>query len=105
MLTKNDLFQIRKVIREEVQVETKKIVQEETPKIVQKIIQEETPKIVEKETKKIIQKELKPIKADIVKIRKDIGIIVSIFDRKYLELRQRVEKIEKHLNLPSSINY
>ncbi|MBU1126760.1 MAG: hypothetical protein ABIH88_03370 [Patescibacteria group bacterium] len=101
MLTKNDLSQIRKVVKEEVGQETKKIVQEETPKIVREIVQEETPKIV----KKIVQTELKPIKSDLLKIRKDINIIVSTFDREYLELRQRVGIIEKHLDLPAPSKY
>jgi len=44
--------------------------------------------------------ELKPIKSDISKIRKDIDVIISLFDREYVNLRQRVERIEEHLNLP-----
>lgn len=44
--------------------------------------------------------ELKPIKSDISKIRKDIDAIISLFDREYVNIRQRVERIEEHLNLP-----
>ena len=44
---------------------------------------------------------LKPIKSDISKIRKDIDVIVSLFDREYINLRQRIERIEEHLNLPN----
>lgn len=94
MLTSKDLGQIRKVVHEEIQAET--------PKIVRDIIQTETPKIVRVESENIIKRELKPIKADIVKIRKDMKTIVNFFDREYLDLRQRVDKIEEHLGLFSS---
>lgn len=43
----------------------------------------------------------KPIKSDISKIRKDIDVIISLFDREYINLRQRIERIEEHLNLPN----
>jgi len=73
MLTKTDFAQIKKIVHEEVQTETRKVVREE----------------------------LKPIKEDVAKIRKDIKTIVAFFDREYLELRHRVERIENHLNLPA----
>lgn len=47
-----------------------------------------------------INNAVKPIKQDTVQIRKDIKIIVSFFDREYLELRKRVERIEERLHLP-----
>ena len=92
MLTKTDLKQIQKIVKTEVQQETRKIVQEETKKIVQQ------------ETRKIVKEELVPIKKDITQIRKDIKAIVSFFDEEYLELRNRVERIENHLNLPPISN-
>jgi hypothetical protein len=49
---------------------------------------------------KLISKRLKPIKSDIAKIRKDIDVIVSLFDREYMDIRRRIERIEDHLNLP-----
>lgn len=58
--------------------------------------------IVRTETKEIIQKELKPIREDIIKIRKDIKTVVNFFDQEYLELRNRVEKIEQFLNLTTT---
>lgn len=51
---------------------------------------------------KRIQTELKPIKQDVAKIRKDMSTIVNFFDREYLELRKRVDRIEEHLNLSST---
>ena len=95
MLTKQDLSDIQKVV----QTETRKVILSETPKIVRDIVQSETPKIVRSEAHTILQQELKPIKEDIAKIRKDISVIVSFFDREYVELRRRVERIEHHLQL------
>lgn len=46
-----------------------------------------------------IKKEMVPIKKDIVKIRKDQKTIVNFFDKEYLDLRERVEVIERRLNI------
>ena len=72
MLTKTDLAQIKKVVKTEFKGSV---------------------------TKSDLRKELNPIRSDITKIRKDIDVIISLFDREYLEIRARVERIEQHLNL------
>ena len=56
-------------------------------------------KIVNTESKKVITQELKPIKEDITHIRKDIKTVLNYFDREYLQLRKRVERLENHLHL------
>jgi transcriptional regulatory protein LevR len=43
------------------------------------------------------------IKEDIEQIRKDQKLIIKFFDREYLNLRKRVERIESYLKL-SAIN-
>ena len=48
-----------------------------------------------------IKVELKPVKEDISQIRKDTKTLVNFFDKEYLELRKRVERIEHHLHLSS----
>ena len=58
-------------------------------------------KRIHTETKGIIKEELKSIKEDVSQTRKDIKTIINFFDREYLELRKRVERIESHLNLPT----
>ncbi|OHD25943.1 MAG: hypothetical protein A2Y38_05700 [Spirochaetes bacterium GWB1_59_5] len=86
-----------------VQKQARLIIQEEVPAIVDKqtrqIIQEEVPRIVETQARKIMKEELKPIKQDIAEIRGDIKAIISFFDREYIALRRRVERIEEHLQL------
>lgn len=47
------------------------------------------------------KKEVKPLKSDVSHIRKDIKTLINYFDREYLEIRARVERIEEHLNLES----
>lgn len=58
-------------------------------------------KIIQEETTTVIDKKLKPIKQDIAQIRNDQKTIISFFDKEYLDLRKRVEKIEEHLQLSS----
>lgn len=52
-------------------------------------------KIVKTEAQAIIRTELKPIKQDIKRIRQDQNSIIKFFDEEYLDLRQRVEKLEQ----------
>jgi hypothetical protein len=89
---------IQKVILKETPAIVRSIIQEETPAIVRNIIQEETPKIV----KDIIKKETAPIKKAIAKIQKDITILINYFDHQIIDLRTRIERIEKYLGLSSN---
>jgi len=108
MLTKTDLQKIGKIVKTEVQQETRKVVHEETRKIVQqetkKIVQQETRKIVQQETRKIVKEELVPIKKDIYKIKGNINDIIGFFDTEHLKLKKRVDRIEDHLSLPPVSN-
>lgn len=72
MLTKTDLVQIKKVVKSELKTSA---------------------------TKTDLKRELNPIRSDTAKMRKDIDVIISLFDRDYLEIRARVERIEQHLKL------
>lgn len=58
-------------------------------------------KRVDEVVTKRIREEHKPIRKDISKMRKDIDVMLSLFDREYVNLRSRVERIEEHLNIPS----
>jgi len=75
MLTKIDVKQIRQAIKEE---------------------------LYNHPTKQDLAKELKSMKNDIAEIRKDTKGIVSFFDRGYVELRKRIERIENHLGFSAS---
>ncbi len=52
-------------------------------------------------TKDDLQKELKPIKRDINKIRRDLEMVTGTLDEEQVKLNRRVERIETHLHLPS----
>lgn len=56
-------------------------------------------KRVDEVVTKRIREEHKPIRKDISKMRKDIDVMLSLFDREYVNLRSRVERIEEHLSL------
>ncbi|MBI4990595.1 hypothetical protein HZB96_00705 [Candidatus Gottesmanbacteria bacterium] len=62
---------------------------------------------IDKKLDKKLAERLSPIHADIktiktnkAKIRKDMSGITDFFDQEYIGLRKRVERIEDHLNLP-----
>ncbi len=46
-----------------------------------------------------IDKKLNSLDKDVTYIRKSINVDISGFDKEYLDLRKRVEQIEKHLEL------
>ena len=48
----------------------------------------------------VFKEEIKTLKNDVSKIRKDVDVMLSMFDREYIDLRKRVERIEEHLRLP-----
>ena len=49
-----------------------------------------------------INKDIKTLKKDMAQTRNDIKVIISYFDREYVELRKRIDRIEEHLDINSS---
>ena len=94
MLTKTDLSQFRKVIREEVETESKSLQEELQGEIKLSRIE------IQKEVRLVANK-VKNLEIVISKIQKGIKSIVNFFDQEHLQLRKRVERLEEHLNLPS----
>lgn len=126
MLTKNDLDQLRKLIREEIEVErkqTKKLIQnelkierEQIRKLIREEIEIESQRIREELRTEIkltkmelsnkisaIEDQLKSIEITITKMQKDIGGIISYFDRETIKLNKRITTIEERL-MSSRIN-
>lgn len=96
MLTKTDLSQIRKIIREEVEFESKSLQEDLQGEIKLSRIE--------------IQKDIRDLKSKIKgleisnnKIQKDIKKIIGFFDEEYLQVRKRLERLESHLNLSSNL--
>ena len=77
MLTKNDLDQIKNIVQETVQNEVSPL----------------------KNEVKMLKKDINNLIISVKNIRKDIRIIISLFDEDYTNLEIRTNRIEKHLNL------
>ncbi|MFZ5365916.1 MAG: hypothetical protein ACOZBZ_01345 [Patescibacteria group bacterium] len=94
MLTKADLSQIRKIVREEIETESKSLQEELQGEI--KLSRMEIQKDVH-----LLANKVKNLEMIANKIQKSIKSVVNFFDREYLRLRKQVERLEEHLNLPS----
>ena len=47
-----------------------------------------------------IHSDIKTIKKDVRKLKKDVGGVINMADRGLIRLEKRVEVIETHLNMP-----
>jgi hypothetical protein len=86
MLNQQDLDQFKTIVAEEIGKKTIPI-----------------ENLIDKKTS-ALEKDVGSIKTDIARIRKDINSIINFFDRDYLELRGRVERIETHLGIQSFLD-
>jgi len=96
MLTKTDLNQIRKVVREEIEGESKSLKEDLQGEI--KLVRIEIQKDIRALTNRV-----KSLEIATNKIQKDIKSIINFFDKEFLQLRKRVEKVEEHLNIPPTL--
>jgi len=48
----------------------------------------------------LIAQSLKPVNKKLNKLQKDLNIVINTFDKDIIETKHRVDRIEKHLNLP-----
>lgn len=106
MLTKADSSVIRKIIREEVGVEFRSLGKDLTGEI--KLFRmriENRLSDIENAIKDLDIRianstvEIKSLSRSLKRARKDIKIMIDLFDTQDVKLHKRVEKIEKHLNL------
>jgi len=99
MLTKNDLNQIRSVVKEEVKNEVAaqvKIGLEPIAKDLSGIKKDLTDV---KEDLSGIKKDLTDVKKRVKKIEKTVDVVIDQFDREIVGTQKRVLRIENHLNL------
>lgn len=96
MLTKTDLTQIRKIVREEIETESKSLKEDLLGEI--KLVRIELQKEI-----RALASRVKNIEIAIKKIQKDIKSIINFFDKESLQLRKRIERIEDRLNLPPAL--
>lgn len=48
----------------------------------------------------LITQSLKPVNKKLNKLQKDLNIVINTFDKNIIETKHRVDRIEKHLDLP-----
>ncbi len=92
MLTKSDLQQIRKIIREEIEEESENTRRELRTEL--KLFRMQLEDRMEK-----IEDSLKNLSIRLRKVEKDISAAIDIFDKTDVKLTKRVEKIEEHLQI------
>ncbi|AKM79528.1 MAG: hypothetical protein UX85_C0010G0005 [Candidatus Beckwithbacteria bacterium GW2011_GWB1_47_15] len=95
MLTKTDITKIRKVVRDETESEAKTTRRELQGEI--KLLRIE----LQKELKTITGR-IKDLEGQTRKVRKDIELMLGFFDREYLDLQKRVDKVEERLGIASA---
>ena len=118
MLTKGDLQAIRGIVKEEIQRETRGIVREEVENEVQGArddlrsemklsrmrLEDSIDKLADR-TKNVeirvtkMHDELKPMKRDINRLKKDVHYIAGKYDANDVRLSRRVTRIESNLGL------
>lgn len=96
MLTKNDLSQIRKVVREEVGNETQAVRDELQSDITMSRIE------IQNEARGVKDR-LKNVEIRVTKMHKDLkkGIkqVTNFLDKENIKTRKRVDRVEEHLGL------
>ena len=99
MLTKSDLSQIRKVVREETEVESNSLKSELTSEV--KLMRMRLESRLETIENKLKDSDIKlgNVEKDLKYVKKTIEVMIKRFDEDDAALRKRVEKIEEHLNL------
>ena len=107
MLTKNDLDQIRKVIRQEVKVEVKDSTQTLGSQVrlsrmqVQANIGELDDRIKNVEIKfDDVAINVKKIQKDVVLLKRDQGTILDLLDKEQMQQRKRIIRLEEEVGLP-----
>lgn len=102
MLSKDDLKQIRAIVREEVEAEVENAKNELTNET--KFSRMQVLNRIDKLEDRMKNLEVKFNKQqkELEDARKDIGIVISTFDQDYMKLKERVEVLEDHLGYTQS---
>lgn len=102
MLTKSDLSQIGKLIRDE----TTPIIQQELAPVKKDVasLKEDVGALKQdvgslKQDVGGLKKDVGSLKKDMKYVKKTMDVMIDLFDRQDIKLHKRVEKIEDHLGL------
>jgi len=99
MLTKNDLNQIRSVVKEEVKNEVADQVKMGLEPIAKDLSDVKKDLSDVKKDLSNVKKDLKDVKKRVKKIEKTVDVVIDHFDREIVGTQKRVGKIEDHLSL------
>lgn len=106
MLTKTDLAQMRKVVREEVETEvsdTKKTLESQirlSKLEIKSVISDLDDRVKNVEvTVSTLDKDMKNVKKDLRYLKKSVDFVVKNYDEGDVLLGRRVKKIEEHLQI------
>ncbi len=64
-------------------------------------IEEIVERVVERKVEEIVEKKLAPIRRELKQIRKDLNLVIKVFDSEIYNLKNRTTRIETHLKLPN----
>lgn len=92
MLTKADLKEIRKIVREEVEAEAEHIKDEIHADVKMSLVR------ISGELNQIKDR-LKNLEIKVNRIQKDLKYAVNFLDKEGLRVQKRVDRVEKHLGL------
>ena len=92
MLTKSDLKEFRKIVREEVETESENTKNELQAEMKMNMVRS-VGELRE------LNNRVKNIEVKLNKIQKDVKYTVDFLDKEGLIIQKRVKRIEKHLNL------
>lgn len=108
MLTTSDLKAIKKIVREEIETETKNVKEDLESEIrtanlhIREAIHDQGDRIKNVEVRLVsVDKEIKGLRKDIRKLQKDVSSAINVFNVEDIRIAKRVSKIEHHLNLHS----
>jgi hypothetical protein len=94
MLTKDDLKEVRKIIREETEAESEDLKNELQADMKMNMVRSVSEL-------REINTRVKNIEIKLNKIQKDLKYAVDFLDKDNLKIQKRVERIEEHLSLGS----
>lgn len=103
MFTKQDAKIIEEVLTKQIDPLSKRLI-----KVEEKVNRiPELEKKVDRVEKRLdsVENKVDKMNINITKVQKDLKLVIRSFDREYLQLRARLERVEEHLKLPRLFDY
>jgi peptidoglycan hydrolase CwlO-like protein len=101
MLTKDDLVQIKKVVKDEVAPAEEKVsnLEKDMRSVKSDVGTLKKDVSTLKSDVGTLKKDVSTLKRDMAETRNDIKTLIAYFDRDYVNLRIRIDRIEEHLGI------